>query len=168
MPEVVATTSVSCSLEAVWGCVGDMDLWGPMLKGYVRHEKRSDTESIWTLTGDLGPFSKEIRLNVRITDWSVQERVAFEMDAIGEEVTASGSLELGAEGPSLSRWQRFWCWLLGRQVSDGASHVTFRFAIDAGGPMGPMINPMLGPYADAVARELLDSVGSYLEGGVNE
>ena len=78
------------------------------------------------------------------------------------------ALELGGEALERTGWQRFWDWLLRRQVSDGTSHVTFTFAIDAGGPMGPMINPMLGPYADAVARDLLASVAAHLEGASDD
>jgi carbon monoxide dehydrogenase subunit G len=164
MPEVVATVAVDRPLSGVWAFVRDMNQWAPFVKGYVGHEQSSDTDSVWTLTGDLGPFSKTIELKVRITEWVEMERVAFEMEGVTELVTATGALDLAQEAPFRTQWQRFWDWLLRREVSPGTSHVTFTFGISAGGPMGPMINPMLGPYADAVARELLASVAAHLEG----
>ena len=164
MPEVVATAAVDQPLAVVWEFVRDMNRWAPLVKGYVDHEQSSDTESVWALTGDLGPFSKTIQLKVRITEWVEPIRVAFEMEGVTELVTATGALDLSEEVPPRSGWQRFWDWLLRREVSQGTSHVTFTFGISAGGPMGPMINPMLGPYSDAVARELLANVVAWLEG----
>jgi len=168
VPEVVANVQVDNSLAEVWAFVRDMDNWAPMMKGYVKHEKHSEADSVWTLTGDLGPFSKTVDLKVHVTEWLDAERVAFEMEGVIEQVTATGSLELSDKQPiALPRsfWQRLLDWLLRRRAIGtgvGEANLTFTFSIQAGGPMGPMINPMLGPYSDAVARELLDSVASHL------
>ena len=115
---------------------------------------------------------KTIRVAVKVTEWLDAERVAFTLDGIDQEVRARGCLELTEERPELpprTWWQRLIDFLLRREValpSSGASHVVFTFAIDAGGPMAPMINAMLGPYADAVAYELLEKVAGHLEGDV--
>ena len=147
-----------------------MDNWAPMLKGYVAHEKSSATKSVWTLTGDLGPFTKTIHVDVTVTEWVEAKRVSFSLVGLDENVQATGTLELTEEQPVIpprTWWQRLLDFLLRRPVrlpEPTASHVVFTFSIEAGGPMGPMINAMLGPYADAVATELLEKVAGRLEG----
>jgi hypothetical protein len=157
-----------------------MDQWAPMLEGYEAHDKQSDTDSVWTLRGDLGPFSKTVKLKVQITEWTPPSgeagRVAFTLEGIDEVVTGSGAFDLSEdvpppppEPPARSLWQRLMDWLLGRSpelpqtTGPTTCHVVFTFTVDAGGPMGPMINAMLGPYAEQVAQGLLEAVGAHLE-----
>ena len=162
MPEVTASAPVNRPVSEVWAFIAEMDNWAPMLKGYEKHEKKSDTESVWTLNGDLGPFSKSVDMNVQVVEWLDSERIAFTLEGITEVFTGSGSLELGSEAAPRSAWQRFWDWLLRREAPRGDLFATFNFQIDAGGPMGPMVNPMLGPYAKRVAEDLVTSVAAHL------
>lgn len=178
MPEVRATRSVDLPLSEIWAFVEDFDNWAPLLQGYESHETKSERESSWALTGDLGPFSKTVHLDVEITEWEAGKRVAFTLQGTDEQVSGSGAFDLHEdapppppEPPPRSLFQRFLDWILGRKAEPLAlpgpstSHVVFSFAIDAGGPMGPMINAMLGPYAESVAQGLLDAVGEKLEAG---
>lgn len=169
MPEVRVTASVDKPVAAVWPWVKEMDNWAPMLKGYEEHIKESETESVWTLTGDLGPMSKTVAMRVSITEWKDGERVAFELVGVEEAVTGRGAFDITedlpeAPPPPKRGWfARLIDWLFGRKqapalLEPAESHVVFTFAIEAGGPMGPMINAMLGPYAEMVATELLASV----------
>jgi len=170
MPQITASRAVDLPLNVIWPFVAEMDNWAPMLKGYVAHEKSSATKSVWTLTGDLGPFTKTIHVDVTVTEWVDAERVAFSLVGLDENVQATGTLALMEERPELpprTWWQRLLDFLLRRRVAlpqAAESHVVFTFNIEAGGPMGPMINAMLGPYADAVATELLDKVSAHLAG----
>ena len=54
MPEVEYTTTVNLPREKVWDFVKDMNNWAPFLTGYQKHEILNDTDSIWTLKGDVG------------------------------------------------------------------------------------------------------------------
>lgn len=177
MPEVRVAASVDKPVQAVWPWVREMDNWAPMLRGYQAHRKESETESVWTLTGDLGPMSKTIEMRVSITDWQDGERVAFELVGIDEAVTGEGAFDITEDlppepppPPKRGLLRRFIDWILGRKpalpapLEPAESHVVFTFAIEAGGPMGPMINAMLGPYAEAVATELLASVAAAVRG----
>jgi len=171
VPEVRVTASVDKPVAAVWPWVKEMDNWAPMLKGYESHEKESETESVWTLTGDLGPMSKTVAMRVTITEWVDGERVAFALTGVEEAVTGGGAFDITEDAPpppppppTKGWFARLIDWLFGRKAPAPAlpepaeSHVVFTFAIEAGGPMGPMINAMLGPYAEMVATELLASV----------
>ena len=168
MPEVKASAPVNRPLSEVWDFVSEMDNWAPMLKGYQKHEKKSEQESTWTLNGDLGPFSKVVDMKVEVVEWTEPERVAFTLEGITEVFTGKGSLELGSEAAPRTTWQVFWDWLLRRDPPQGDVFATFNFEIDAGGPMGPMINPMLGPYAKLVAEDLVHSVAAHLTGQSGE
>lgn len=176
MPETRATRSVDLPLAEIWSFVEDFDNWAPLLQGYESHETHSDKESTWALTGDLGPFSKTVHLKVLITEWEVGKRVAFTLEGVDEQVSGEGAFDLHEdapppppEPPPRSLWQRIVDWFMGRKPEPPAlpgpatSHVVFTFAVNAGGPMGPMINPMLAPYAEAVAQGLLDAVAGRLE-----
>ena len=57
-------------------------------------------------------------------------------------------------------------WLGRREIVHelGGTGVSFTFSIEAQGPMAPMINAMLAPYAQQVAEKLLDTVAEHLEG----
>jgi hypothetical protein len=112
-----------------------------------------------------------VHLEVDITEWEVAKRVGFTLTGVDEQVSGSGAFDLHEdapppppEPPPRSLFQRILDWLLGRKPAAPAiegpstSHVVFTFSIEAGGPMGPMINAMLGPYAETVAESLLDRV----------
>jgi len=175
MPTVSCERSVDRDLDEIWAFVRDMDHWAPMLMGYEGHTKQDDRVSTWTLRGDLGPMSRSVSLEVRITEWVEAERVGFELAGIDEAVRGSGAFALSQTRSMVlspaprSWWRRLLDWLMGRSPEapadpEARSHVVFTFEIDAQGPMGPMINAMLGPYAQAVAEALLRDVAAHLDG----
>lgn len=172
MPEVRCERNVAGSLAEVWPFVADVDRWAPLMTGYVDHEHTGEgRDMVWTLRGDLGPMSRTVKLKVAITEWVDAETVAFELEGIDEAVKGSGAFVLSEEAPPpppepppRSWWQRLVDWFTGRKPElpapsePGTIHVAFTFTIDAQGPMGPMINAMLGPYAETVAENLLRDV----------
>lgn len=173
MPEVRCERSVDQPLATIWAFVSDMDRWAPLMTGYQGHERHDDRASTWVLRGDLGPMSRTVKLAVTITEWVDAERVAFTLEGIDEQVRGGGSFALSEtppparpEPPPRSLWQRLMDWILGRRpelpapTGPGSSHVVFDFQIEALGPMGPMINAMLGPYAERVADNLLRDVAA--------
>ena len=175
MPSIRCERSVDRPLAECWSFVSEMDHWAPMLTGYEGHRKEGERESVWTLRGDLGPMSRSVNLKVTITEWKDAERVCFELQGLDEVVSGGGAFELAPFGdapvvvaPAVPWWRRWLSWLLGpvpepQSVPPGATHVAFEFEIEAGGPMGPMVNAMLGPVAQTVAEALLADVGQHLE-----
>jgi hypothetical protein len=170
MPVVTAVREVDRSLADIWEFVQDFSNWAPLLRGYVKHEVQSETDSVWTLKGEAGPLSREVNLAVHITEYT-PERVAFTLKGRDEAVEGGGAfiMEPSGEAPVArprSWWQRFVDWLTGAkepELARGSARVTFEFTIEAQGPMGPMINAMLGPWAGEVAEELLVSIGDALK-----
>jgi hypothetical protein len=178
LPEVRHARGVDRPLPEIWSFVEDFDNWAPMLKGYVAHTVASKTESTWTLRGELGPFSRTVNVKVSITEWRAPGRVAFTLEGLDEAVQGQGSFDL-AEEPGLvvatppvprSWWRRLVDFVLRRPPPrppapppPSRSTVVFAFGVEALGPMGPMVNALLGPWTEEVAAELLESVGTHLE-----
>src|ERR1700691_4767033 len=95
MPEVEYTTQVARPREAVWEFVKDMNNWAPYLTGYQTHEVLSETDSIWTLKGDVGVLARVVKLKAHGTEWDRPERVASTLTGVNEQVNGDGTLEMG-------------------------------------------------------------------------
>lgn len=101
MPEVEYTTTLNIPREVIWDFVKDMNNWAPFLTGYQTHEILSDTDSIWTLKGDVGVLARRVQLKAHVTEWSGPDRVSFTLTGINEVVDGGGVLRMSdapAEG----------------------------------------------------------------------
>ena len=191
MPEVEYTTVVNLPPEKVWDFVKDMNNWAPFLTGYQKHQILSETDSIWTLKGDVGVLARIVELKAHITEWNGPERVSFTLAGINELVDGSGTLTMGpytqttAAAAPIVKKRSF----LGRIVDaifrflfrrvngpaperqakglplpDGsASRLQFILRMDAGGPTGPLVNAMLGPALFPAAEDLANKIAAHLE-----
>lgn len=95
MPEVEYVTTMTLAPERVWEFVRDMNNWAPFLTGYQKHEIESETDSIWTLKGDVGVLSRTVRLKAHVTEWNGPERVSFTLVGLDEVVEGGGTLTIG-------------------------------------------------------------------------
>lgn len=191
MPEVVYRHPVGASVEQVWDFVKDIHNWAPMMTGYQSHEEKSDRHSIWVLKGDVGMLSRTVTLDVKITDWSGPDRVAFELEGIGEAVTGGGAFEIlplvpegmaeaspepTPEPPPLSFFARLLRRVFGflyrrkygviaAPASDVVpdSQLVFTWRMEAGGPTAPLVNAMLGPAMAPAAENLAAQIGAAVE-----
>src|SRR5262249_27624097 len=156
MPEVTVATQMSLSPEAIWDFVKDMNNWAPFVTGYQRHEILSDTDSIWTLKGDVGLLARTVQLRAHVVEWRGPHRIAFTLTGLNEVVEGGGVLEMqrwsaetaAALVPRRSWWRRFWesvFRMLYRRLHGPApkrlappanpgSRLTFTLRMDAGGP----------------------------------
>lgn len=185
MPEVEHTTTVAAPIEAVWAFVSDMDNWAPYLTGYQKHEKRSETVSVWTLKGDVGVLSRRVELEATVVEWRGPDRVRFTLAGLNESVEGGGTLTLErtrleaheTAAPRLGPWARFVRWLftlvggarstpprLSASAPSGeATRLKFELRMDAGGPTGPLVNAMLGPLLLPAAEQLANEIASHVE-----
>jgi carbon monoxide dehydrogenase subunit G len=92
MPEVEYMTTMRLPPDKVWEFVRDMNNWAPFLTGYQKHEIESETDSIWTLKGDVGVLSRTVRLKAHVTEWNGPERVSFTLVGLDEVVEGGGTL----------------------------------------------------------------------------
>jgi carbon monoxide dehydrogenase subunit G len=94
MPEVEYSTTLNLPREAIWDFVKDMNNWAPFLTGYQKHEILSETDSIWTLKGDVGVLARRVELKAHVTEWSGPDRVSFTLTGLNEQVDGGGILQM--------------------------------------------------------------------------
>ncbi len=97
MAETEYSTTTAVPVETLWDFVKEMDHWAPFVTGYQHHEKQSETESTWTLKGDVGVLARTLTFRVRITEWNGPERVRFELEGLNEAMTGAGTFTLSRE-----------------------------------------------------------------------
>ena len=187
MAEAEYTTTATLPVGRIWDFVAEMDNWARFVTGYQGHEKRSETESLWTLKGDVGVLSRKLVFQVEITEWSPGKRAAFRLKGVNEPMEGEGvfTLELaaGGEAPSAPEPRRGFflrCfeaivrWLLRligraprretRALAGPGTRMSFRLRLDPGGPMAPMINAMMKPLMLPAAESLANQILAHLEG----
>jgi carbon monoxide dehydrogenase subunit G len=187
MPEVTYRTTMNLSVEKVWDFVKDMNNWAPLLTGYQKHEILSETDSIWTLKGDVGILSRKVELKAHVTEWSGPERVSFTLTGLNEAVEGGGTLLMSphvGEAPPppkvsffrgmVQGFMRFLMRLIhgkgperralpGRSASGEGSLLTFTLRMEAGGATGPLVNAMLEPALLPAAEDLANKIAAHLE-----
>src|SRR5262245_29327758 len=159
-----------------------MDHWAPFLTGYQSHEKQSDTESVWTLKGDVGVLARTLRFRVLVTEWAGPERVGFSLKGLNEPMTGEGAFRievLGSSAPPAAPepaparglaglWERIVRFFFRRArgpaveraplAAAATTRMTFRLRIDPGGPMAPMIDALMKPAMAAAAEDLAQRI----------
>lgn len=98
MPEVEHTALIAAPLGAVWNFVRDMGNWAPYIVGYQDHKMLSDTDSVWTLKGEVGGLTRTVQMRVHITEWNEPEQVTFALEGINEPMAGSGSFLAAPHG----------------------------------------------------------------------
>jgi carbon monoxide dehydrogenase subunit G len=176
-------------IQCVWEFVREMDHWAPMLTGYQSHQKQSETESTWTLKGDVGVLARTLRFQVLVTEWAGPARVCFALKGLNEPMHGEGSFRMEARGANTTLemhavaasprglawlWDRFVRLVFRRMRKPSAARaaepvrvattrMTFALRIDPGGPMAPMIDALMRPAMAAAAEDLAQRIISHLE-----
>lgn len=173
----------------IWEFVREMDHWAPLLTGYQSHEKQSDTESVWTLKGDVGVLARTLRFRVLVTEWAGPERVTFTLKGMNEPMAGEGAFSIQSIGasappappePALARglaglWERIVRFFFRRArgpaveravpTDTPTTRMIFRLRVDPGGPMAPMIDALMRPAMAAAAEDLAQRIVAHLEAG---
>ena len=171
----------------IWEFVREMDHWAPLLTGYQKHEKQSDTESVWTLKGDVGVLARTLRFRVLVTEWAGPERVTFALKGMNEPMTGEGWFKIESAGASAPApapppeparglaglWERIVRFFFRRARGPAVvraeptgpvtTRMIFRLRVDPGGPMAPMIDALMKPAMAAAAEDLAQRIVAHLE-----
>jgi len=137
MPKVDYATTVEIPLGTMWNFIKDFSNWAPMVKGYQTHQMFNEKESVWTIRGEFGPFSRLTKFHTTITEWHEGEKVAFEMKGLNEPVAGYGFVKLVPVEPG------------------NGSRIVAEVGFEAGGALGPLINRLVQPWVRTVAEELV-------------
>lgn len=147
MPEVQREVMVPLPIAQVWEFLADMDNWAHDMPNYCGHEVKSETESIWTLKGEIGPLTRTMEARVLILEWVEQTRVTFTLEGLYEPFKALGRLGISADLPT---------------------QTTLLFDLDlaAKGMMAPVLNPLLGKMAPGWCDKFVAALSAdLLKGG---
>jgi hypothetical protein len=166
-----------------------MDNWAPYLLGYQKHEQQSETDSIWTLKGDVGVLARIVNISVHIDEWNGPDLVRFTLKGIDEAIEGSGRFTIG-EAPDASEeptelalptrksWvQRVVDWLFrllnpraeanlekSGDYSGPETELVFYLNITPLGPTAPIVSVVLTPWMEQCAQELAHKIAAKLEG----
>ena len=141
MPGRAASCVIPLDVPEVWAFLRDYANWAPLFPGYQRHTLVASGVSRWTVRGDVGMFVRTVDLEVRIAEETARRCVRFTVEGLSENVAGEGLFELSA-------------------VEPGHSRLSLTLDVRAGGPLGPMVNALLGPRLGA----LLDAFAAALSG----
>jgi carbon monoxide dehydrogenase subunit G len=170
MPSANHDRMIAAPFDRVWAFVRDMDNWAPLVTGYQRHEKLSDTESFWFLKGELGGLTRIAEFKVHIDEWDETGRVRFSLQGVNEPVTGSGSFvaePVAGDAPEVPPVQRGFL----ARLSDALvrrlfeqCRIGFALTLNAGGGAGMILNMLLTPMMKPVAEDLADRIAGTIEG----
>ena len=188
MAETEYSTTSKLQIQRIWDFVKEMDNWAPMLAGYQSHEKRSETDSLWTIKGDVGVLARTVQFQVHITEWNGPERVRFELQGVNEQLKGEGIFimepyEEETESIAPPRKNlfvrmvegivRFFFRLFRGKTKraesadtvpgEGMAKLTFKLRVDPAGPMAPMIDAMIKPAMAVAAEDLANKIMAHLE-----
>lgn len=187
MPEVEKTRVVQAPLDVVWDFCKDMDNWASFLRGYVGHRAVSESESEWTLKGDVGVLAKTTEFRVTIDEWIEKEKVSFTLKGITDPLGGRGTVIVAplCSSDRMLPVQRGWWpfhtfakWIrrFPRRKKAGysgqeefgviavhATSVSVKLSLSAGGMTGPMYNALIAPMLGSVADELAEKLTSRIE-----
>jgi carbon monoxide dehydrogenase subunit G len=103
MPEVAYSTVVAAPVEQVWQYVEDLHNWCHLMVGFQTLDVIDDRRSMWTLRGDVGILSRQVKVQVDITEWIPLQRVSFIVTGVTERLDGAGAFHLeritGEESP---------------------------------------------------------------------
>jgi carbon monoxide dehydrogenase subunit G len=145
VPAGTASCVIPLDVPEVWAFLGDYANWAPLFPGYQRHTLVAPGVSRWAVRGDVGMFVRIVEAEVRIAEETERRCVRFTIKGLSENVTGEGLFDLAA-------------------AEAGHSRLSLTVNLRAGGPMGPVINALLGPRLDALlaafAVALSDRLGA--------
>ncbi|MGD6802753.1 CoxG family protein [Rossellomorea aquimaris] len=145
MPSGLHKMQVEASVEELWKFVSVMDIWAPLVPGYMEHEIFNDKESTWKFKTEVGFLKKKIHLKVNITDWKEPSMVTFNLTGINERFHGQGYFRAEAIGTN-------------------SSTMTGYLEINAEGPLAKMVNPLLNSILPEMTTELTEAVAYKVEG----
>lgn len=192
MPEIEHTAVIRAPLDTVWNFCKDMDNWAPYFGGYQHHEILSDTESQWTVKGDIGILTRTVNMQVQIIEWKPEEKVVFILKGINEAMEGEGAVLMSSYFSDLSPsvpLRRNWLWRLRDKIvrffyelvlggggvqktavgnasnalNASDSQITIRLAVNALGVTSPMINAMIGPLLEPYAADVANKIAARIE-----
>lgn len=146
MPAGATACVIPLDVPEVWAFLRDYANWASLFPGYQRHALVAPGVSRWTVRGDVGLFVRTVDLEVRIAEETARQCVRFTVEGLSENVTGEGLFEL-------------------TEVEPGHCRLSLTLDVRAGGPVGPVINALLGPRLGALLEAFAAALSGRLTAG---
>ncbi|MFF2289888.1 CoxG family protein [Peribacillus butanolivorans] len=143
MSEGLHSIMLPVSIENVWGFVSVIDLWAPLVPGYISHEIINDEKLVWEFKSDLGLMKKKIKLEVDILEWNEPNKVTFKLRGLNEKFDGYG-------------------YFFAEQIGKGQTKMTGCLAIMAKGAKAPIVNALLKSYVPQMTVEFSEAIAQNL------
>lgn len=135
---------VGTPIETVWSFISDVDMWAPLVPGYVEHKLLGDKQYMWKLKGNIGVIQKTIRLKIDITEWIIPTKISFDIIGLDEKFSGNGYFKA-------------------RRISGQETQITGYLNISVTGMMRPMINLVLKTFIPKSIEQLLKKASTRIQ-----
>lgn len=142
MQEAIANFTINRSIDVVFDFLTDLERMGWCIAGVKEVRVLDKIHSEWKVEVRAGIISQSVRLEVTLSDVRSQNHIAFA--GKGRNVDLSGTLELSP--------------------LNGQTMVSFRAIIIAKGPLGPLIDLVMGHTAANLTKQSVEKIKSAVEG----
>lgn len=149
MLETSETFTINAPIEAVWSYASDMRNWAANMPFFDTFQQLGEQESRWTLKPKLGPFTRNVRMLVTITEWEPPSHIGFTLHGETDPVDGNGSFDARVLGPE-------------------RTDVTLALRLDSHGPLAPMMEGLARPVLPRMARSFAQSLTRDIERGAGE
>jgi len=146
MADTQRELKVAQTMDHVWDFVSDMGNWASQMPGYVSHETSTENDSVWTLNVDIGPFQREIVVDVHVVRWASPSQVDFEVKGRYEPFSGGGAFRAEPSGET--------------------TEIMLAFNAEPSGSMAKMITPLVGPVLERLANQFTFNLGNALGGAL--
>jgi carbon monoxide dehydrogenase subunit G len=184
MPSVTHRSRAAVPPGDFWNLIVTLDNWADLIPGYVRHTETTADESVWTVRGDVGILTRDVKLRVFVTRREAPHLVEFRIEGITEQMVGHGTFRVAPEpsgaraeastAPKLRLLARLISRLQRRLLrSPGLSRRTttvagaapvdstefaFELDLEATGITGPVVNRLIAPLLTPAAETLADGI----------
>ena len=85
---------IARSAEDLWDYMASFSNWAPHVVGYQSLREVDEKTSVWTLRGDVGILSREVEIEVGVSEWDEGRSAAFTLTGLTERLDGTGSFEV--------------------------------------------------------------------------
>lgn len=141
MQEAVASFRVNRPIDAVFDFLSDINKIGWCIDGVKEVKVEDSTHSQWKVEVRAGFISQSVKLAVVLTKVERPTRLEFTGSSTQVDLTGTLTLSSDAEG----------------------TQVSFKAIINAKGPIGPLIDLVMGHTAEKLTNNTVEKIRSSLE-----
>lgn len=88
------TMKLDLPLAKVWEIIGAYEMWGPLLPGYLGHERINEKESVWKIKREIGFIKTKFDIGIGIKEWNEPHSIKFQFEDRKERFSGDCFVEI--------------------------------------------------------------------------